>query len=112
MLLCKRKLGWYMFSPHPAYWQFDELTVLSSAKLDKHLFKMKHCFKWIRIVVDKPGCRTAPLIIPTCVQVIKRMTGIRTGYCASGHGLFKQLLKCDNKTNYTIEQIEVKDGWR
>jgi len=101
-LFCRRKLGWYMFSPHPKYWLFKELELAATTEMEDKLFKMKSCFAWIKLKVEKPSCQIAPLLIPTCVQVIKRLMGIKTGYCASGHGLWKQLLRYDTKTNYKI----------
>ena len=102
-LFCKRKLGWYCFSPSPKYWAFEELQVMASSDFSAHIFKMKDCFMWCRVNVTRPSATVAPLLIPTCVQVIKRMMGIDIGFCLSGHGFYKKLVNHDGRgKNYHV----------
>ena len=101
-LFFKRELGWYMINPHSNYWAFEELEVMADKDFKKYIFLMPSCFKWIHLRVDKPNSGIAIGVIPTCVEVVKRFMGIKLGFCISCLGLYKQIVKRDNKTNYTI----------
>ena len=111
-LFFKRKLGWYMINPHPNYWRFEELELMASKDFEKHIFLIKNCFCWMKVLVQEPGSPVSPLILPTCIEVVKGFMGVKCGSCISVHGFYKSLLKYDIKSNYKIIKHEVKNGRR
>jgi len=109
-LFFKRELGWYMIAPCNDYWRFEELMVMASQDLSKHIFLMPHYIHWVKVKVFSPNRKGSLLMIPTCIEVVKRITGITIGHCLTCYGLYKQLRKFDGKTNFKIIDEAKRDN--